>query len=186
MFRSFVRMLGLGGEMGRTTKIGAKGFSPRLESLDGRVMPSTLHVAAGIDTTPAATRSVETPTPPIRVDIYGGASGGVLGDRAGGLGHSSGGVDIYGGVSGGVLGDRAGMVSLDGGVSGGVIGDVHAFGGLSGGVLASGGAAGGIVGSGHSSGEVDMYGGLAGGVLAGGGSVSSYSGTRSSGEEIPQ
>jgi hypothetical protein len=50
--------------------------------------------------------------------VNGGAAFGIVGS-----GHASGGVDIYGGVSGGVLGDRAGMVSLDGGASGGVIGD---------------------------------------------------------------
>ena len=52
MFRSFVRMLGLTGESTRTSNTSVKGFSPRLETLDGRVMPSTLHVAAGIDTMP--------------------------------------------------------------------------------------------------------------------------------------
>jgi hypothetical protein len=116
MFLSLVRMMGLTGVTARTSNAAAKGFSLRLESLDGRVMPSTLHVAAGFDATPAAVRCVDTPTPPIRVDIYGGAYGGVLGDRAGVVGHSGGQVDIYGGAYGGVLGDRAGMVSLQGNV----------------------------------------------------------------------
>jgi hypothetical protein len=96
MFRSFVRMLGLTGETARTSNAARKGFSPRLETLDGRVMPSTLHVAAGIDAVPAAVRSVETPTSPIWVGV--GASGGV---------------DSFGGLSGGVIANRGGMASVD-------------------------------------------------------------------------
>jgi len=123
-------MMGLTGITARTSNVAAKGFSPRLESLDGRVMPSTLHVAAGFDATPAAVRSVDTPTPPIWVGIGSGAAGGMVGsghssggvDNNGGLaggvvanGHSLGGGDMYG-VTGGVIGDRAGMASPQGNV----------------------------------------------------------------------
>ena len=159
MFRSFVRMLGLTGETTRTSNTSVKGFSPRLETLDGRVMPSTLHVAAGIDTAPAMARSVETPAPPIWVGIGGGAAGGVVGS-----GHSSGGVELNGGMPGGVLGDRAGMVSLDGGSPGGVLGDRAGM------VSLDGGASGGVIGDRAGIASVDT----------------SLTLTRSAGEEIPQ
>jgi hypothetical protein len=115
MFRSFVRMLGLANETARTSKVG--GFSPRLETLDGRELPSTMTIAAGFDATPAAVRSVAgSDYSSAGMDTNGVMPGGVLGDRAGA-------VRLDGGMSGGVLTDRAGTVSLDGGASGGVLGD---------------------------------------------------------------
>ena len=81
MFRSFVRMLGLAGETNRTRHAGQGHFSPRLEALDGRVMPSTLHVAAGIDTIPAMARASR--RPPRRSGLISAA-----GPRAGSWGRA--------------------------------------------------------------------------------------------------
>jgi len=127
MFLSLVRMMGLTGVTARTSNVAAKGFSLRLESLDGRVMPSTLHVAAGFDATPAAVRSVGVSG---GVDNFGGLAGGVLAGGGSASIHSSHGVDNFGGLAGGVLagGGSASAFStggdvIDGGSPGGVLGD---------------------------------------------------------------
>ena len=158
MIRFLVRLVSSGAGAGRPAcEANVRQFTPQLESLDGRTLPSVspvAGVAAGIDLSVAALQSDEAHAPN-HVSSYGGVSGGVL--------RNDGPVSAYGGVSGGVLRND---------------GPVSTLGGVSGGVLRSDDAAALV--------WVGDYGSAAGEVVgSGGGEITTYI-TRSSGEEIPQ
>jgi hypothetical protein len=95
MIRSLVRLLGLSGEAGPSRVASTRRFTPRLEVLDGRAMPSVMVVGA--------------------IDGYGGRPGGVFASNGAGVIDESGGLSgrdfgngAGGGASGGVIGDAVG------------------------------------------------------------------------------
>lgn len=123
MFRTIVRWLGWNGEAEPMRSPSVR-FSPRLESLDGRAMPSVT-VVGGLDGyggRPGGVLANEVGGGASVID--GGSPGGVLGDA---VGHPGGEVVPLGGARGGVSliygGARGGVSVIDGGMPGGVLGD---------------------------------------------------------------
>jgi hypothetical protein len=110
MLRLLVRFLGSGAGVSSPARgAGVRRFTPGLEVLDGRTLPSAVLVGGEVDTDAAVLRSAEW-SPPASPD--GGARGGIV------QGGAAGGVTADGGASGGVLGlgARGGVVDeRDGG-----------------------------------------------------------------------